>query len=338
MPDPPHRTAPKDDVPRRERRYAPPPSGNDLATAVAAEAERRAALAALQIPVPSFGDGAFPNAKATAAPVNRPPLENRAESMDELNLSGFDPKTQEHLKHGNPEKIEAVPLEAAPITEPSPMTGADPVLAGVVYGKADTGAALRGVGAAGAETLRTAWEFMPGTAAVELAAGENSRYEPVDRVEVAGRQIVIVALTTVAGGVVYGVGNKVFGKLDDAKKHVDDLAKAGKAGETFRRSKAERRRALLRDAEDPSSGLSDEARQFIREHDGMRVPPGHEVSHETPLYTLPKPDRGTLDVSDNMKTQERETHRKRHQVGGDQHEEYGPPSEYDWNRPKGSKK
>ena len=57
-----------------------------------------------------------------------------------------------------------------------------------------------------------------------------------------------------------------------------------KAGiDKFRRSMSERKKALLRDAADPKSGLSDRARNFIKQHKGDKVPKGQEVSHEVPL-------------------------------------------------------
>jgi hypothetical protein len=83
----------------------------------------------------------------------------------------------------------------------------------------------------------------------------------------------------------------------------------------------------LRDADDPNSGLSDRARKFIKKHDGKKVPKGHEVSHEEPLYTKPVQDRGELDVADNMKTQRKSEHRQRHKACGDQYHLY-PPSSY----------
>jgi len=91
----------------------------------------------------------------------------------------------------------------------------------------------------------------------------------------------------------------------------------------FRRSKSERRKALLRDANDPNSGLPEEARKFIIKHDGWRVPEGYEVSHETPLYTA-KTTKGKekLDVASNMKTQEKSVHRARHEDCGDQFHDF----------------
>lgn len=90
----------------------------------------------------------------------------------------------------------------------------------------------------------------------------------------------------------------------------------------YRRRMTARREALLRDARDPKSGLSDRARAFIIRHDGHRVPWGYEVSHETPLYTEPRAKRCTLDTAENMKTQQRWVHRKRHKKCGDQFHEF----------------
>jgi hypothetical protein len=87
----------------------------------------------------------------------------------------------------------------------------------------------------------------------------------------------------------------------------------------YPRSAAERKKALLRDAADPSSDLSGNARKFIKKTKGDNVPPGYQVSHEEPLYTVPKSDRCELDVADNMKTQPTKTHRARHKRCGDQY-------------------
>lgn len=97
------------------------------------------------------------------------------------------------------------------------------------------------------------------------------------------------------------------------------------AVDKFRRSMAERRKALLRDAKDPKSGLSDKARDFINKNDGNKVPKGHEVSHEKPLYTRRTPaGKRKLDKASNMKTQQKAAHRKRHKECGDQYHKYGP--------------
>lgn len=90
----------------------------------------------------------------------------------------------------------------------------------------------------------------------------------------------------------------------------------------YRRRGSARREALLRDAEDPDSELSERARAFIRRTRGARVPPGYEVSHETPLYTKARGERCTLDRAENMKTQSRAVHRRRHQKCGDQYHRF----------------
>ncbi|GGE45592.1 intein [Pedobacter psychrotolerans] len=101
----------------------------------------------------------------------------------------------------------------------------------------------------------------------------------------------------------------------------------------FRRSMSERRKALLRDAADTNSGLSDKAREFIKKNDGNKVPKGHEVSHEKPLYTRRTSEgKRKLDKAENMKTQQKAAHRKRHKECGDQYHKYGPA-----NKPKNPK-
>jgi hypothetical protein len=93
-------------------------------------------------------------------------------------------------------------------------------------------------------------------------------------------------------------------------------------GGTYLRSKAERRKALLRDADDPDCEMSPAARKFIKESSGENVPAGYQVSHEEPLYTVPKSQRCELDVADNMMTQKTTTHRARHKRCGDQYHDY----------------
>lgn len=88
---------------------------------------------------------------------------------------------------------------------------------------------------------------------------------------------------------------------------------------------SERKKALLRDADDPNADVSPSARKFIKKHKGNKVPKGYEVSHEEPLYTKPVSKRGELDVADNMKTQPKKKHRARHKNCGDQYHDYGPP-------------
>lgn len=107
----------------------------------------------------------------------------------------------------------------------------------------------------------------------------------------------VVTKISKGGKALYKIANK--GKaLEEIRKKRQALnaeIKAGRAkkgavvekktAEKYRRNMAERRKALLRDAKDPNSGLTKEQREFILKHDGNRVPEGLEVSHERPLYT-----------------------------------------------------
>ncbi|HEX5752137.1 MAG TPA: hypothetical protein VFZ09_38330 [Archangium sp.] len=93
----------------------------------------------------------------------------------------------------------------------------------------------------------------------------------------------------------------------------------------YERDMAERRKALLRDASDPSSELDPVARQFIKDTGGKSVPENYEVSHEKPLYTKPYSERCKLDKAWNMKTQPKPVHRARHKKCGDQYHDFGPP-------------
>jgi hypothetical protein len=109
----------------------------------------------------------------------------------------------------------------------------------------------------------------------------------------------------------------VFAKSGEA------LNRGKKASKKFRRSMSERRKALLRDANDPKSGLSQEARDFIKDNNGYKVPKGHEVSHEKPLYTAKTVEgKRELDKANNMKTMEKKAHRDRHKECGDQYHKY----------------
>lgn len=88
---------------------------------------------------------------------------------------------------------------------------------------------------------------------------------------------------------------------------------------------SERRKALLRDADDPAADLTDEARQYIKDNNGNKVPENYEVSPEEPLYTRKNNEgKSEIDVADNMKTQPKDTHRARHKICGDQYHEFGP--------------
>jgi len=81
----------------------------------------------------------------------------------------------------------------------------------------------------------------------------------------------------------------------------------------FKRSKSERKKALLKDAKDPNSGLSDRARKQILDSNGNKVPTGYEVDHKKPLYTE-KSVKGkeSLDKIDNMQTIRKSEHKKLH--------------------------
>ena len=101
--------------------------------------------------------------------------------------------------------------------------------------------------------------------------------------------------------------------------------KKPKTGEEYQRNMSERQKALLRDADDPHADLSDEAREFIKENNGKKVPENYEVSHEEPLYTRSTHEgKAEIDVAENMKTQPKDVHRARHKICGDQYHQFGP--------------
>ena len=101
--------------------------------------------------------------------------------------------------------------------------------------------------------------------------------------------------------------------------------KKPKTGEEYQRNMSERQKALLRDADDPHADLSDEAREFIKENNGKKVPKNYEVSHEEPLYTRSTHEgKAEIDVAENMKTQPKDVHRARHKICGDQYHQFGP--------------
>ncbi|NTE03128.1 DUF4280 domain-containing protein [Agrobacterium tumefaciens] len=81
----------------------------------------------------------------------------------------------------------------------------------------------------------------------------------------------------------------------------------------FKRNISERKKALLRDAKDPNSGLSDKARKEILKSNGNSVPKGYEVDHKEPLYTRKTIDgKQSLDKAENMKTMRKSEHKKLH--------------------------
>jgi hypothetical protein len=86
---------------------------------------------------------------------------------------------------------------------------------------------------------------------------------------------------------------------------------------------SERRKALLRDADDPNSGLSQEARDFIKKTNGKRVPENYEVAHKVPLYTEKTMDgKQKLDIADNMETILKKIHRDSHKKCGYTYHKY----------------
>jgi hypothetical protein len=86
---------------------------------------------------------------------------------------------------------------------------------------------------------------------------------------------------------------------------------------------SERRKALLRDANDPNSGLSPEARDFIKNNDGKKVPKGYEVAHKKPLYTKKTVEaKKELDKADNMETIPKKEHRDSHKTCGSTFHKY----------------
>lgn len=118
---------------------------------------------------------------------------------------------------------------------------------------------------------------------------------------------------------------KVAGNIVDSAQKIDNsgVKIVKQADATFRRSMSQRRKALLRDARDETSDLTEEQRKFILDNNGNKVPEGVEVSHERPLYTAKTIEgKKALDVPDNMKSQQKTTHRNRHKVCGDQYHEY----------------
>ena len=62
----------------------------------------------------------------------------------------------------------------------------------------------------------------------------------------------------------------------------------------------------------------------MKKNKGDKVPKGYEVSHERPLFNARTvAGKRKLDQADNMKTQQKAVHRKRHKQCGDQFHEYG---------------
>ncbi len=90
----------------------------------------------------------------------------------------------------------------------------------------------------------------------------------------------------------------------------------------YPRSHAERRKSLL--ASLKRTDLPPSIKNFIQATDGNNVPPGYEVSHDPPLYTLPKSERCKLDKAKNMTLMTRAEHRALHAPDGAQTLMYPP--------------
>ncbi len=85
----------------------------------------------------------------------------------------------------------------------------------------------------------------------------------------------------------------------------------------------ERRKALIRDAKDESNKLTTEARKFIKDNNGKRVPKGYEVSHIKPLYTKKTiAGKKALDIAENMETIPKKEHRASHKRCGTTYHDY----------------
>lgn len=124
---------------------------------------------------------------------------------------------------------------------------------------------------------------------------------------------------------------KGTGRIAKVLEEAEKLQKLGKKGkklatgkdgvkikkQKFYRSKSERRKALLQDADDPNSPLDQEARDYIKKHGGRKVPEGYEVAHEKPLE-LGKTveEKRALDKAENMTTMQKPDHRALHKTCG----------------------
>ncbi len=108
-----------------------------------------------------------------------------------------------------------------------------------------------------------------------------------------------------------------------AGKESKDGIRESSGKKKYHRNKSERRKALKRDADDPNSKLTKEQREFIKEHDGHKVPVDCEVAHEKPLYTK-KTTAGKkeLDIADNMQTIPKSTHKANHRPCGITYHDY----------------
>lgn len=104
----------------------------------------------------------------------------------------------------------------------------------------------------------------------------------------------------------------------------------------YNRNMSERKKALLRDAKDYDSGLSDDARKYIKDTNGNKVPDkkynkdytgidDYAVHHEEPLYTEKSLEgKKALDKSDKMKTIPKQDHIDTHSYCGNTYHKFGP--------------
>jgi hypothetical protein len=149
--------------------------------------------------------------------------------------------------------------------------------------------------------------------------------EDAEKVAIAVKQAhpVFKSLTVVDGGDTWD-----YEYVASPGKIKEGPGKSEEKREKYHRNMNERRKALLRDANVPKSMLSQEARNFIMQTDGHKVPEGYEVSHKKPLY-IEKTIEGkkALDIADNMETIPKKMHRDNHKKCGKTYHKY-PPNKY----------
>jgi len=227
----------------------------------------------------------------------------RTQGADELESAGKD--------LGN--SVNQVHVPQAPLTSPDQVLGAK-LMAGmqVVAGMAE----LAVGGAAGLRALLKAGEK---EAASKLATA-GAKIEGA-----AANEATTVSESTAAaekeGSAVAPDRKQLAKELMEPREGRPDGVKISKKpkpyNQRFYRSRAERRKALLRDAEDPNSPLDDKARQYIRDTNGNNVPEGYEVSHDEPLYSGKTYEaKKKLDIADNMETLPTQEHRDLHKECG----------------------
>lgn len=144
------------------------------------------------------------------------------------------------------------------------------------------------------------------------------------------------------GGDPPGTRRNSAGRLIDAKtgRFVKDPNSKSKSKKPkYNRSKAERRKALLRDADDPNSGLSPEARKYIKDNNGNKVPDkkynkdykgetDFAVHHKEPLYSEKSIEgKQALDKANNMETIPKNEHLDTHRYCGNTYHKFGPSNE-----------